>query len=107
MPTYNKLVRDRIPDIIHSEGKGCRTRTLEADEFRTALEEKFIEEWNEYRGASSNSDALEELADVLEVIHGLLALHGYSPDDLEHRRRAKASKRGAFTHRVFLIDAED
>ncbi len=107
MPVYNKLVRDLIPHIIESEGKACRTRILADEEFRTALEEKFMEEWNEYRHAPDRAEALEELADVLEVMHGLLATHGYSPTDLENRRQAKAAKRGGFGQRIFLIDAED
>ena len=107
MPVYNKLVRDLIPHIIENEGKACRTRILGQDEFRMALEEKFLEEWNEYRRASDGNEALEELADVLEVMYGLLAVHGYSPDDLEQRRQAKAAKRGGFDHRIFLIGAED
>lgn len=30
-PIYNKLVRDRIPQVIESDGKKCSTRILEDD----------------------------------------------------------------------------
>lgn len=107
MPAYHKLVRDLIPEIIQREGKTCRTRILDEREYRAALEEKFQEEWNEYRRAPSAGAALDELADVLEVMRGLLGVHGCTFDELEERRRAKAAERGAFQRRVFLIEADD
>lgn len=33
MPVYNKLVRDRIPQVIRSSGKECRTRILNEEEY--------------------------------------------------------------------------
>lgn len=107
MPVYHKLVRDLIPDIIQRNGKTCRTRMLDAQDYQEALEAKFVEEWDEYRSAGTAGAALEELADVLEVMHGLLQLHGYTWDELEQRRQAKAAERGAFQQRIFLIDADD
>ena len=107
MPVYEKLVRDSIPDVIQRDGKTCRTRILDEQEYRMALEAKFVEEWDEYRHAENASSRLEELADVLEVILGLVEVDGGTPEQLERKRQAKAAERGAFHRRVFLIDADD
>ena len=96
--TYNKLVRDRIPEIIEAEGKRANIRTMDENEYRTALMAKLGEEVGEYEGEPS----LEELADILEVVLALAAVHGCTPEDLERARSEKARERGGFSRRVFL-----
>ncbi|MDO7908880.1 nucleoside triphosphate pyrophosphohydrolase [Paenibacillus sp. JX-17] len=107
MPTYNKLVRDRIPHIITSQGKSCRTRILNPEEYKEELRTKLREESEEYFAAANNTDALEELADMLEVIRSLAEVHGSSTAELEKIRADKAEARGGFAERVFLIDADE
>ncbi|OWL95193.1 hypothetical protein CBQ26_14060 [Deinococcus indicus] len=92
MPGMGKLVRDRIPDLF-----GGQTRLLNGEEYRAALRAKLEEEVAEYL----QSGEPEELADVLEVLHALAALHDLTPEDLEALRRAKADARGGFTGRVW------
>lgn len=60
MQTYNKLVRDKIPDRIIAKGEECLFRTATEDEYRAKLQEKFLEEWSEYK----ESESPEELADM-------------------------------------------
>ena len=62
--TYNKLVRDRIPEIIESSGKTCLTATLSDESYIHMLDLKLNEELTEYQ----ESKSMEELADLLEVI---------------------------------------
>ncbi len=107
MPTYNKLVRDAIPDIIRQTGKNCRTRALSAEEFRAHLQAKLREEAAEYQSADSDPAALEELADMLEVILALASVHGADTDQLRTLQEAKRQQRGGFTQAVFLIDVDD
>lgn len=107
MPVYNKLVRDRIPEIIEAAGKTYRTQLLEQQEYRSELQKKMREEMAEYLGATSDKDALEELADLLEVIHALTGVHGSTPNQLEAIRAEKAEKRGGFQERIFLVEVED
>ncbi len=106
MKEYHKLVRDRIPDIIRADGKQCRTRQLLDEELQEALRTKCMEEWQEYLEAADDEAALEELADLTEVIQTLASLHGFNLEDLEGRRAAKAAERGGFQRMIFLIDAE-
>lgn len=107
MPTYNKLVRDKIPHIITSSGKECRTRILDPEEYKQELRTKLSEESEEYMSAGSNLEALEELADMLEVIRALAEVHGANAAQLDKLRADKAEARGGFQERVYLIDVDE
>lgn len=107
MPIYNKLVRDKIPQVIAASGLGCRTRILSDDEYRKELNIKLREEIEEYFRAGNSQDALEELADLLELIRALASVHGADWEQIEALRAGKAEARGGFEERVFLIDVDD
>ncbi|MFF9479560.1 nucleoside triphosphate pyrophosphohydrolase [Streptomyces sp. NPDC014733] len=97
--TAGKLVRDRIPQIIRDEGAEPLVRTAGPEEYRSRLREKLGEEVAEFL-AADEADAVEELADVLEVVRALAADLGVAPGQLEKIREAKARERGGFTERV-------
>ena len=103
MPKYNKLVRDRIPEIIENSGKTAHTHLLSDEEYIAELDHKLGEEYAEYQ-ADKN---IEELADMLEVICAIAKARGVSVDELESIRRTKAEKNGAFEKKVFLEEVED
>ena len=107
MPVYNKLVRDRIPEIIEKSDKILTSRILTDYEYVIEINKQMHEELAEYEAASTNEDAIEELADLLELIHAAAALHDTSFEDLEKVREDKAKKRGGFDERIFLIEVED
>lgn len=107
MPIYNKLVRDRIPDIIENSGKKFTTRILDDEEYAAELKKKLLEEIEEYQQAKSNEESLEELADVLELMHALAKIHGANIEEVEKIRAEKAEKRGGFEEKIFLIEVED
>ncbi|WP_113928085.1 nucleoside triphosphate pyrophosphohydrolase [Bacillus sp. P14.5] len=107
MPVYNKLVRDRIPEIIESNGKRFSTRILSEEEYITELKNKSFEELEEYRDAATREDALEELADLMEIVHSFAKFHGATLEELEEIRHKKAEKRGAFDEKIYLIEVEE
>jgi predicted house-cleaning noncanonical NTP pyrophosphatase (MazG superfamily) len=107
MPVHNKLVRDRIPEIIEKTGKKFSTRKLNPEEYITELRKKSFEELEEYMDAKNDEEALEELADLLEIIHALSEFHGSSMEKVEEIRKQKAGKRGSFKERIFLMEVED
>ncbi len=107
MPTYNKLVRDRIPEIIEATGKKFSTRILSDEEYLIELKNKSFEELEEYHDAETREDAIEELADLMEIFHAFAKSHGATLDDIEVIRREKAIKRGAFDKKIFLVEVED
>ena len=65
--TYYKLVRDRIPEIIETDGKTCVYETLSNEDYLRLLDQKLNEELVEYQ----ESKSLEELADLLEVMQAV------------------------------------
>ncbi len=96
--TYNKLVRDRIPEIIQSSGKRCSTEILSGEEYLKLVDAKLDEELAEYH----RDQNIEELADLLEVIRAATLARGYSLEALERVRAEKAEKRGGFAKRILL-----
>lgn len=106
MPIHNKLVRDKIPQIIKDSGKTPVTRILDAKEYINELRKKSQEELQEYLTAETDEDALEELADLLEVIHALVKVHGSTIEEVDKIRAEKAARRGGFTDKVFLIEVQ-
>lgn len=96
--TYNKLVRDKIPEIISKDGRFCSTRVLNEDEYLTSMNAKLQEELNEYL----SSGKIEELADLEEVLRAILDAKKVTYDEFEDIRKKKVEKRGAFKKRIFL-----
>ena len=100
---HNKLVRDKIPEIIQKAGKTPVTHILSEEEYMTELDKKLNEECAEYQADKS----IEELADMLEVMYAIAEARGWSVSELEAVRREKAEKRGAFERRIFLEMVND
>ena len=95
---YDKLVRDRIPEIIEANGQTCITETLSDEEYLRLLDEKLAEELDEYQANKS----LEELADLLEVMRAVVKARGWTLEQLEQVRSEKATKRGRFEKKILL-----
>ena len=96
--SYNKLVRDRIPEIIEGSGRKAVYETLDDENFIKRLNEKLVEEVNEYL----QSGSLEELADIGEVMHGILEYKGISIEAFQKARMEKLEQRGSFKKRLLL-----
>ena len=107
MPIYNKLVRDGIPAIIDAQNKKFTMNILEPAQHEEEIKRKLIEELKEYQEASTNEEAVEELADLLELIYAVLPLHGSTMEELEKVRVAKREERGGFDKGYFLLEVED
>lgn len=97
-----KLVRDRIPQLIRARGAEPVTYVAEVDEYHSRLRDKLGEEFEEFLAADEES-ALEELADMLEVMHALAAHLGGDSAQLEKIRESKARERGCFADRVVWL----
>jgi predicted house-cleaning noncanonical NTP pyrophosphatase (MazG superfamily) len=97
---HNKLVRDKIPEIIAEHGERPVTRILAGVEYKQELKKKLHEEFGEF----DQSESIEELADILEIIHALASVDGIDHDRLEAMRQEKRKERGGFDRRIFLIE---
>lgn len=93
-----------MPDIIRAKGEEAIVYRAEPDEYRRRLRDKLVEEVREFLDEPDREAALEELADVLEVIHALAADLGSSAEEVDRIRTAKAAERGAFAERVIWSD---
>ena len=98
MIEYDKLIRDKIPEIIEQSGKKCIVEVMDNDTYIEYLDQKLNEELAEYQQDKS----IEELADLLEVMYAVVTARGYSVAELERIRLEKSEKRGAFEKRLLL-----
>lgn len=98
MKTYNKLVRDKIPQVIEAAGKKFDVRKADREEHYKLLEAKLQEEVKEFLEDKN----LEELADVMEVLFGLAENMGYSEENLIKKRLEKKEERGGFKEGIVL-----
>ena len=101
--TYNKIVRDRIPDIIQSAGKSCTTEVLSDEDYLRMIDVKLDEELTEYH----ESGNIEELADLMEVIYAAACARGSSAEELEQVRVRKAEERGSFSRKILLKEVTE
>ena len=95
---YEKLIRDRIPEIIETSGRTCETEVLSDKDYVTYLNLKLREETEEYL----KSFETEELADLEEVLRAILEAKGISYEEFDRIRAEKADKRGAFKKKLLL-----
>ena len=104
MKVYNKLVRDKILDIIErNEGKKPNFRILNSTDYLSELNIKLQEELKEYL----ESGEVEELADLEEVLRAILSLKNVSYEEFEKIRIEKVKKRGGFEKRIYLESLDD
>jgi len=95
---YDKLVRDKIPQIIEDAGKVYTTHTADDKEYVCKLYAKVLEELDEFK----ENPSAEEMADIFEVLEGLISFYGLDREEIESIKKAKREKRGAFEDRIIL-----
>ncbi len=99
---YNKLVRNRIPEIISNKGEKPVVRILNDTEYKEFLLKKLDEEHQEVLSAETQENFKEELADMLEVIFSLNGIDGTTDEKLLQIMKNKREKRGGFSEKIFL-----
>lgn len=95
---YNKLIRDKIPEIIKSKNQNAKVHIATEKEFQEKLKEKLIEEANEF----SKQPNKEEFADILEVLYAISDFYKFNPEEIRKVRKEKAKTRGRFKKRLIL-----
>lgn len=98
MKTYNKLVRDKIPEVIKKSGSNCDYIVADKEERLDLLMKKLDEEVLEFKEDKN----LEELADIMEVLFGLANNLGFTEEDLLKKREEKKGERGGFNDGIVL-----
>lgn len=100
---YNKLVRNRIPEILQEAGKKGRFEQVEGAAYRKRLDEKLMEEVQEFLASGS----LEELADIGEVMHAILEYEGISLEAFQKARQDKLVDKGGFSQGYVLKEVQE
>jgi len=103
---YNKLIRDKIPEIIIAAGETPKIRKLAKREFRIELKKKVLEEAKEMIGAKSKKDILNEIVDLQELLDWLVKEFKLSRRDIKKLQTEKNKKRGSFAKQLFLIETK-
>lgn len=107
MPIYNKLVRDKIPEILENKGLRYKTKILDDTDYKKFLRIKLDEEISELDEAITNEEKLEELSDILELIFAMTKQLRFNQDHLINKTNLKRKNRGGFEDKIFLIEVED
>lgn len=103
---FNKLVRDKIPELIASKGGKPEYEIMNDENYISKLREKLLEESNEVVTAKTKDDITEELADLLEVMQALASFNEINFADVEKTRKLKKEKRGGFDLKILLKSTE-
>jgi len=99
---YNKLVRDKIPEIIKRKGGKSVVHVADSKEYWEKLKEKLSEEIKEFKEAES----IEEMADVLEVIETIMKFKKFGKQELDAIKTKKFKERGGFKKKIILEESE-
>ncbi|MHA1903099.1 MAG: nucleoside triphosphate pyrophosphohydrolase [Candidatus Thorarchaeota archaeon] len=96
-----KLVRDKIPEIIQSKGVQPKVRKAQKEELDALLRDKIVEEAIELQISSDS----EEIVDILEAIDALIEHRVLDKGLLELQQHAKRLARGGFTE-GYVVDMD-
>ena len=103
---YNKLVRDKIPEIIAGSGRRYEVEVMGVEAYRQALLEKLVEEAQEAAASTPGDALLTELADLREVLAAVADAFGLTEGQLSTEQVRRRSERGSFTRRIKLLWTE-
>ena len=95
---YDKLVRDKIPQIIEDDGKDYTIHTADDKEYVSKLYAKALEELDEFK----ENPTAEEMADLFEVLDGLMSFYDLDSEEIEFIKKEKRENRGGFEGRIIL-----
>lgn len=100
---YNKLIRDRIPEITKADGWESLTKVLNTKDFIIELKKKILEEAKELNEGKGDQNLIEELVDIQEIIDAILAEKKVKFLEFRKIQSQKRQKRGGFRKKLFLL----
>jgi len=106
MKKYNKIVRDNIPEIIKERGGKCSFHLAREMDACVYLVDKIKEEADELMPMLNRNGAIDELADLQEIIVALAKKQNYTMEQVEKVRLLKREERGSFDKNIILIETD-
>ena len=103
---YNKLLRDRILEIIKADGEKPYFRILNKKQYLKEIKKKIIEETKELIKAKNKKEIINEIVDIQELIDALISELGLTKLKIQKQQKVKNKKRGRFKKKLFLIKTE-
>jgi len=100
---YNKLVRDKIPEIIRESGRTCEFKILGQSEIKDALKEKLIEKADVF----SNRPSEDEISDIYELLDTIVEVYDFEPLHIDYLKLQNKESKGSYSEKVFLISVDD
>ena len=104
---YNKLVWDKVPEIIREKGKECEVRELDDEEFEIELLKKVEEEASALPETTSRQELIDELADVVTCVEYIKELKNITDLEIADALERHARKRGRFEKKNYLVWSSD
>ncbi len=104
---YNKLCRDKVPDIIHAKGFECEVREVEHDEYRREIVRKVYEEASGVSNHDSREHLLKQLADLVITLDSVTEEFGISDDELDEAVKKSIEEKGGYEKRLYLSWSSD
>lgn len=102
----NKMIRDNLPEILANEDIKMSTHTMSSDEYLAMIKEKIMEEAYEATDENTEEKIKGEIADTIEALYALCAVHGFLLEDIEKIRLEKAATKGTFKKKIFCETIE-
>ena len=103
---YNKLIRDRILEIIKAAGEKPYWRVLGRKEYTKEIKKKILEEAKELIEVKKKEEIINEIVDIQELIDILVSELGLTKSEIQKQQKIKNKKRGGFKKKLFLIKTE-
>ena len=100
---YNKLVRDKIPEIIRESGRQCEFKSLEGEAVLDALKEKLIEK----AAVFSERPSEDELSDIYELLDTIVEKFDFEPMHIDYLKMQNRERKGSYSENTFLVSVDD
>lgn len=105
---YNKLIRDKIPEIIKKNNQIPKIKILNKSEFINALFKKLTEEIKEVIEAKADKKELKkEIGDVYEVLNAIIKFCNLNKNSIIALQNKRRQERGAFNKKLFLLSVKE
>jgi predicted house-cleaning noncanonical NTP pyrophosphatase (MazG superfamily) len=95
---YDKLIRDKIPEIIENAGKEYEIHKADEQEYIEKLLLKVEEELAEFK----EDPSIAEMADLFEVLDAVIGYYDFDKEQIKDYQEKKRKERGGFKRKLIL-----